>query len=121
MNIWSVTQAYERSYGRCEGEQGELFSLCSAACAELECLIKENADRTDIRLVNLAAAMAHCNAVMKQTDSDENVTAFRAGDVQMSIEAGAAIKNASADRQRKYITALPLLRDSGFAFMQVKI
>ena len=93
----------------------------AAAAREIEVKMRENADCTDIRLVNACAAIVNYRLCMKKSGTDEGVTSFKAGDVTVSISPSAVIERAEKERSEAMIAALPLLKDDGFVFRQVCI
>lgn len=86
---------------------------------ELEPRIRQDADLTDIRLVNLAAAQAYCKILARSFSSDEGISSFKAGDVTISTGASQASSAARTARDEALAAALPLLRDEEFYFSGV--
>ncbi len=95
--------------------------LCSAAAAELAARMKSNADCSDIRLINAAAASVNYRLCMKRLAGDEGVTSFKAGDVTVSISPSALVEKAEKEKSEAMLLALPLLSDEQFVFRQVSI
>ncbi|MBQ6264056.1 MAG: hypothetical protein IJK60_01240 [Clostridia bacterium] len=121
IDCWKTADAYRRNYGAPAVENGEFAALCRAACDEISPLVREGADPDDIRLLNLAAATARCVLTEREAAHEGSAVSFRAGDVAVSTDFAAVIKRAQEDRKRRFESALPLLKDSGFCFTQVKI
>lgn len=120
IDIWSILDALRRNHA-VEGTDEELAPLCAAAAKELETRLKEDADCTDIRLINACAAMVHYRVCMRKSGTEEGVTSFKAGDVTVSISPSAIIERAEKEKSEAFISALPLLRDDGFVFRQVSL
>lgn len=120
IEVWSILDALRRNHA-VQGTDEELAPLCAAAAKELEARIKDNADCTDIRLINACASMVNYRLCMRKSEGDEAVTSFKAGDVTVSISPSAVIERAEKEKSEAIIAALPLLRDEGFVFRQVCI
>ncbi len=120
IDIWSILDALRRNHA-VEGTDEELAPLCASAAKELETRLREDADCTDIRLINAGAAMVNYRLCMKKSVTDEGVTSFKAGDVTVSVSPSAIIERAEKEKSEALISALPLLRDEGFVFRQVSI
>lgn len=110
-----------REYYSAQGTDEELAPLCTAAAKEILPRIKPNAEHSDIRLINLAAAIANHRLCMRSLHSADGVTSFKAGDVTVSISPSALIEQAEKEKAAATVAALPLLRDDGFFFGQVSI
>ncbi len=120
IDSWNVLAALRRNYSA-EGTDEELMPLCSAAAAELAARMKSNADCSDIRLINAAAASVNYRLCMKRLAGDEGVTSFKAGDVTVSISPSALVEKAEKEKSEAMLLALPLLSDEQFVFRQVSI
>ena len=119
IDSWNVLEALKRNYSP-EGSDEELMPM-SAAAAELAARVRANADCTDIRLINAAAASVNYRLCVKKMNTDENVTSFKAGDVTVSISPSALIDRAEKEKSEAMLAALPLLNDDEFVFRQVSI
>ncbi len=120
IDVWSILDALRRNHA-VQGTDEELAPLCAAAAKELETRMKDEAECTDIRLINACAAMTNYRLCMKNLGADEAVTSFKAGDVTVSVSPSAIIERAEKEKSEAMIAALPLLRDDGFVFRQVCI
>ena len=120
IEVWSVLDALRRNYA-VQGTDEELAPLCAAAAKEIEARIRDNADSTDIRLINACAAMVNYRICMRKSGEDEAVTSFKAGDVTVSVSPSAIIERAEKEKSEAMIAVLPLLRDDSFVFRQVCI
>ncbi len=110
-----------REYYSVQGTDEELAPLCAAAAKEISARLKKNAEQSDIRLINLAAAMVNHRLCMRDLHSQEGVTSFKAGDVTVSISPCALVEQAEKEKAAATAAALPLLRDDGFFFGQVSV
>lgn len=110
-----------KEYYSYEETDAQLLPVCEAAARELSARVKPNADCSDIRLINAAAAMANHRLCIRKMHSDGGVTSFKAGDVTVSISPEALAENAEKEKTQAFIAALPLLRDDEFLFRQVSI
>lgn len=120
IDCWRVLSVLREYYSYTETD-AELIPICEASARELSARVKANADCSDIRLINAAAAMANHRLCVKKTYSDEGVTSFKAGDVTVSVSPNALVENAEKEKTQAIIAALPLLRDDEFLFRQVSI
>lgn len=120
IEVWSILDALRRNHAA-EGTDEELAPLCAAAAKELEVRVRDNADCTDIRLINAGAAIVNYRLCVRKSGMDEEVTSFKAGDVTVSISPSAVIERAEKEKSEALIEALPLLKDEGFVFRQVSI
>lgn len=121
IDCWKTADAYRRNYGEPGIENGGFAALCCAACEEISPLVKEAADASDIRLLNLAAACVLCVLAGREAAEEGSTVSFKAGDVAVGTDSSAFIKRVQEEKKRRFEAALPLLTDSGFCFMQVKI
>jgi len=110
-----------REYYSVQGTDEELAPLCTAAAKEILPKIKSGAEHSDIRLINLAAAMVNYRLCVRNINSEDGVTSFKAGDVTISISPSALIEQAEKEKAQATISAIPLLKDDGFFFGQVMI
>ena len=110
-----------RDYYSPAGTDEELAPLCSAAAMEIVPRISANADHSDVRLINLAAAMVNYRLCVKNIHSAEGLTSFKAGDVTVSISPNALVEQAEKEKATAMLAALPLLKDDGFFFGQVSV
>ena len=83
--------------------------------------IKPDAEHSDIRLINLAAATVNYRLCVRNIHSDEGITSFKAGDVTVSISPSALVEQAEKEKAAATMAALPLLKDDGFFFGQVSV
>ena len=83
--------------------------------------IKPDAEHSDIRLINLAAATVNYRLCVRNIHSDEGITSFKAGDVTVSISPSALVEQAEKEKTAATLAALPLLKDDGFFFGQVSV
>lgn len=120
IDSWKVLAALRTNYS-VEGTDEELMPLCSAAAAELEVRLREDADCFDIRLANAAAAAANYRLCVRRISSQQEITSFKAGDVTVSISPSAMIERAEKEKSEAMLAVLPLLKDEEFVFRQVSI
>ncbi len=116
----SVLSALREYYG-VVGTDEELFPLCTAATKEILPRIRDAVSHSDIRLINLAAAMVNCRLCVRNMHSSDGITSFKAGDVTVSISPPAMLEQAEKEKTSAMLSALPLLRDDEFFFGQVSI
>lgn len=116
----SIISVLRENYSA-EGTDEELAPLCTAAAKELLPRIKKCAPHSDMRLINLAAAMVNYRLCMRRLHSAEGLTSFKAGDVTVSVSPSALIEYAEKEKSAAFISALPLLNDDEFVFRQVSI
>ena len=116
----SILSALKEYYSP-DGTDEELAPLCTAAAKELLPRIKPKADRSDMRLISLAAAMVNHRLCVKKMYSAEGLTSFKAGDVTVSVSPSALMEQAEKEKTRALLNALPLLNDDEFFFGQVSI
>lgn len=115
IDCWRILDAL-RDYYSPEENDDELTRLCEAAAKELETRLKKDADETDIRLINAAAASVNYRLGSKKLASSEGETSFKAGDVTVKTSLRALVERAEKDRDEAMTAALPLLKDDGFFF-----
>ena len=120
IDSWKVLAALRTNYNA-DGTDEELMPLCSAAAAELEVRLREDADPNDIRIFNAAASLVNYRLCMKRMNTGEEVTSFKAGDVSISISPSALIEKAEKEKSDAMLSVLPLLEDNEFVFRQVSI
>lgn len=114
----AAVKSYLKILGSYSDETLETFMpLVEQAVAAVTAQVKDGADLSDPRLVNLAALKALC--MIESTDAaGDNVTSFTAGDVtvQKSMTAG---QRAGEMLQEARADCRDLLCDSAFAFLDV--
>ncbi len=116
----SILSALKENYS-VKGTDEELFPLCVSAAKELLPKLRADTDRSDIRLINLAAANVNYRLCVRNLHSEEGITSFKAGDVTVSISPSALLEQAEKEKTSAYLSALPLFRDDEFFFGQVSI
>ena len=77
--------------------------------------------RRPARLLNLAASLVRYALTVRESEGEGSLVTFKAGDVAVGTDANARLKRALDEKNLRYEAALPLLKDSGFCFMQVRI
>lgn len=110
-----------REYYAPEGTDEEIAPLCTMAVNELLPRVKSEKVHSDVRLINLAAAMVNYRLCIKKLKNSDGVTSFKAGDVTVTVSASALIEQAEKERNAALIAAVPLLKDEDFIFRQVCI
>ena len=110
-----------REYYSPEGTDEELAPLCTAAAREIQPRIRSKAEHSDVRLINLAAAMVNHRLCIRNMHSAEGLTSFKAGDETVSVSPNALIEQAEKEKAAAMLAALPLLKDDGFFFGQVSV
>lgn len=114
----AAVKLYLKILGSYSDETLETFMpLVEQAVASVTAQVKDGADLSDPRLVNLAALKALC--MIESTDAaGDNVTSFTAGDVtvQKSMTAG---QRAGEMLEEARADCRDLLCDSAFAFLDV--
>lgn len=126
MTAWEVRDYLAELTVWEDNEDDSMLSLCKTSLKEIEAMLKPEADRTDMRIASVAAALAYYKLSLKRSfNADgEDITSFKAGDV--------SIKQSRADTTRMldkaetlYRNALegiiPLCTDNGFAFENILI
>lgn len=116
----SILSALKEYYSP-RGTDEELAPLCTAAARELMPRVKASAECSDVRLINLAAAMVNYRLCIRNMHSAEGMTSFKAGDVTVSVSPNALIEQAEKEKTEAMLAALPLLKDDGFFFGQVSV
>ena len=116
-----AADSYRRNYGEPPLLNGDFYALCAAVCDEISPLVRHNARFDDIRLLNLAAAGVRYTLAVREASSQGGAVSFKAGDVAVTSDFGSVLARAEDEKKRRLESALPLLEDSGFCFMQVKI
>ncbi len=116
----SILSALKENYSVTAADE-ELFPLCISASKEITARLRDNAEKSDIRLINLAAAMVNYRLCVKNMSSEDGVTSFKAGDVTVSISPSALLEQAEKEKTSAFLSALPLFRDDEFFFGQVSV
>lgn len=126
MTAWEIKEALSFLTEWNEDEDDTILALCKSSLKEVEAMLKADADRSDARISAAAAANAYCKLALKRSFSadKEEITSFKAGDV--SITQNTSNNEKFLERAEKlYENALqsliPLCKDEGFAFENVKI
>ncbi len=104
-----------------EESDAELAPLCTVAAKELSPRIRPQADLSDFRLINAAAAAVNYRLCLKKLNSAQGVTSFKAGDVTVSVSPSVLLERAEKEKSEALLLALPLLNDDEFVFRQVCI
>lgn len=115
---WSVIKIL-RQITPTEEDDAALFPMCTAALEEIAVRLRDDADHSDIRIANAAAAIVSYRLSLKSVADTDSVTTFKAGDVSITRSAGAVMQVAREEKMEAMIALLPLLRDTEFIFMQV--
>ncbi len=126
MTAWEVKDSLSQLTGWESSEEENILSLCKTCLKEIEAMLKPDADRTDIRIAAVAAALAYYKLSLKRsfsTDAEE-ITNFKAGDVsitQSKADTSRLTDKAEAHYRKALESILPLCRDNGFAFENILI
>jgi len=103
-------------------EDDTIELLCQSSSQRIEHLLKEDADRTDDRLIFAAASDAYYQWVlMKKTVSDDTFESFRAGDITVENDNAVSIEAARTVRDEAFDAITDLLDDRRFYFGEVQI
>ena len=111
--------ALAKALGQVDQEREEaLRTLCSAACAQLQTLLKPGVTPGDCReLFQLAAAWTAL-ADLSEGGQSAGLASFSAGDLSMQFSGGG--EQAAALRLRAREALRPYCADQGFAFRGVR-
>lgn len=127
MTAWEVKDYLSHLTCWEENEEESILSLCKASLNEIHSMLKADADRADVRIASAAAANACYKLLLKRSfsSSQEDITSFKAGDVSITQGNRNQYERSLDKAEKLYHEALrsiiPLCRDNGFAFENVKI
>lgn len=126
MTAWEIKDSLSFLTDWGEDEDDSILALCKSSLKETESLLKADADHADARISAAAAANAYYKLALKRSFSSEKdeISSFKAGDV--SITQNTSDNSKMLDKAEKlYHSSLqnliPLCKDNGFAFENVKI
>ena len=118
ITAWNVLSMLKGLCTTDEESEEELLSLCSSALKTVENRLRDNADRSDMRIANAAAAVAFYNLTLKRADS---VSSFKAGDISISNSFSDKLKLAQNLKDDAFCEIYPLFKDEGFFVGSVEI
>ena len=96
--------------------------LCTAACSEIDSLVKSGVSSTDERLITAAASEAYYQWVLKEnSNTDNSLTGMKSGDISVSCDTSAVISAAEKLENNAFEAALPLFEDKKFYFGEVSV
>ena len=97
-----------------ETDEGVLLRACVRAIGEVKQKLRDNADETDPRVAQTAAALARYRLFFDMLESGERFSSYRAGDITIQRDLKAEIAAEKALRDEALIQAAPILKDGGF-------
>ena len=126
MSIWEVKDYLSELTDISAYKEEEILSLCRSCVKEIDSRLKNDADRSDYRVIAAAAGLAYYKLTLKKisADSGESITDFKAGDVSIKQESKSYEKllaNAESFCNKKMTELIPLCRDNSFAFNQIQV
>ena len=126
MTAWEIRDSLSFLTDWGEDEEDMILALCKSSLKEIESMLKADTDRTDARISAAAAANAYCKLSLKRSfsSSKDEITNFKAGDVsitQSSADNSKMLDKAEKLYQNAMQNLIPLCKDNGFAFENVKI
>ncbi|MBQ8027526.1 MAG: hypothetical protein IJ261_05360 [Clostridia bacterium] len=101
-----------------EGAENAL-PLCQMCLEEVMSRLKPDADVTDPRIAQAAAALACYRTAFRDAADNNGATSFKAGDVTVTRTPAAILETACMIRDEAFIQAADLLTDRDFVFRQV--
>lgn len=127
MTAWEIKDSLSFLTEWGEDEDGTILALCKSSLREIESMLKADADLSDARISAAAAANAYYKLSLRRSFSSEKeeITNFKAGDVSITQNTANNGKLILEKAEKLYNSALerliPLCKDNGFAFENVKI
>ena len=121
INVWSVSQLLEDVGLLSEEETKRIIPFCMAACSKLSKRLKDVKFEDEPAVINACAGIALYNYSLLQSQSEDNVTSFKAGDVTISKSTSAIFENAIKFRDEAMLNATDFLTDVDFVFQAVEI
>ena len=105
------------------GQADDIIALlCQSGANKVEHLIRDDADRTDDRLIYAAASEAYYQWILnKKTACDDVFESFRAGDITVENDNAVSIEAAKVIRDEAFSAISDLLDDRQFYFGEVLI
>lgn len=92
--------------------------LLEDAAAEINRRTRRRAAQGDTRLIRAAAGWAAYQIALSQSGGGE-ITSFQAGDVSVTAKDAGGATHARRRMEQYFAEAAELLRDTGFAFLEV--
>ncbi|NMP37114.1 MAG: hypothetical protein GX051_03170 [Clostridiales bacterium] len=96
----------------------EALPLCALAALGISERTRDGADDCDERLINAAAACAFYKLMLLRAVKSDSPDSFKAGDITVKKASDANVRLAQSLMDNMMLEAAPLLRDSGFGFLQ---
>lgn len=126
MTAWEIKDSLSFLVDWSEDEEDMILALCKSSLKEIEAMLKADADRADARISAAAAANAYYKLSLKRSFSTEKeeFTSFKAGDVsitQNTADNSKMLENAQKLYESSLRNLIPLCKDNGFAFENIKI
>ena len=121
INQWDVLNRLRQFIAIDEEGAENALPLCVVNLKKIETLLRDDADKDDIRICEAAACMSYYDYTLRLASEEENVTSFKAGDVTISRSVRSLIEYASTLKEEALKALIPLLKDDGFVFCQTGI
>lgn len=125
MSCWDVKDYLGELTDISAYKEDEILPLCRSCIKEIESKLKPDADKEDFRIVAAAAGLAYYKLALKKSsvENEASITSFKAGDVSIEQESNATadlLERAKDFYDKKLTEIIPLCKDEGFAFNQIK-
>ena len=121
INVWSVSQLLEDVGLLSEEEVKRVIPFCMAACSKLSKRLKDVKFEDEPAVINACAGIALYNYSLLRSQSEDDITSFKAGDVTISKSPSATFENAIKFRDEALLNATEFLTDVDFVFQAVEI
>lgn len=99
-----------------KGEKSRLMPFCETAAAVIGAKTRADADKSDVRLLTAAAALAYGRYMLLRGASDGNIESFKAGDVTVSYGNSSAGQSIDSFVKAALADAADLFSDDDFVF-----
>lgn len=121
INVWSVSKLLEDTGILSEDEAKKAMPFCLSACSKLSKRLKDVRFEDEPAVINACAGIALYDYSLLRSNSDENFTSFKAGDVTITKSPSVTFENAVRFRDEAMLNATDYLTDVDFVFQAVEI
>lgn len=116
---WNVLSRFSQLIEIDDKEAEKFLPLCVINLQRIKSQLREDADMSDVRITEAAAALTYYDYTVKLASKSEDFTSFRAGDITVSKTSSSLTENAEKIKKDALLELTPLMRDTNFIFLNV--
>lgn len=116
---WNVLARFRQFISIDDEEAEKQLPLCVVNLRRIQAQLRDDVNPDDIRIQEAAACLTYYDYAVNLSHQTDDVTSFRAGDITVSKTTSSLTENAEKMKKEALLEIVPLMKDTGFVFMNI--